>query len=167
MNAAFLWAWNRIYCLLRVKWMEERYHVWSSIPQQPWILTLRYDGLAQLWLNPAEKPQFFWWLTNNVSTVCTKNVSAIRSNKILCFCTSPTKLMKRFGIGQAGEQSPHYCKRAIKIHKGLMKLQTCTGLSRDSKIWFSETLSQLTLNPAPRGSGGQNPRHRNVGGSCT
>lgn len=50
LNAAFLWAWNRIYCLLWVKWMEERYHVWSSIPQQPWILTLRNDGLEQLWL---------------------------------------------------------------------------------------------------------------------
>lgn len=50
LNAAFLWAWNRIYCLLWVKWMEERYHVWSSIPQQPWILTLRNDGLVQLWL---------------------------------------------------------------------------------------------------------------------
>ena len=46
------------------------------------------------------------------------------------------------------------------------EIDTCKGRSRDSKILYTDTLSQLTLNPAPSGSGGQNPRHRNVGGSC-
>lgn len=45
-------------------------------------------------------------------------------------------------------------------------IDTCKGRSRDSRILYTDTLSQLTLNPAPSGSGGQNPRHRNVGGSC-
>lgn len=111
----------------------------------------------------------FWWLTYSVLTACTKNVTPLTGNKIfLHIFFKPTKLMKRFGIGQAGVQWPHYCKRAKQKYPKdwWLKLQTCTGLSRDSKIWFSETLSQLTLNPAPRGSGGQNPRHRNVGGSC-
>ena len=53
------------------------------------------------------------------------------------------------------------------ITKKYIKLacSTCSGLSRDSKMSFSDTLAQFTLNPAPRGSGGQNPRHRKVGGS--
>lgn len=55
----------------------------------------------------------------------------------------------------------------ISVFQELSKntCSTCAGLSRDSKISFRVTLLQFTLNPAPRGSGGQNPRHRRVGGS--
>ena len=47
-------------------------------------------------------------------------------------------------------------------HKHVLTFLGCDEKKRSCK----ETLLQFTLNPAPRGSGGQNPRHKKVGGAC-
>lgn len=106
-------------------------------------------------------------LTYNVSAACTKHDTPLRGNRLFCIVTYLLNWWKDFELDTQELSDYIIAKKEYKYPKDWwLKLQTCTGLSRDSKIWFSETLSQLILNPAPRGSDGQNPRHRNVGGSC-